>query len=379
MAFAPSGDASTLRNLVSKRDYYVILEVTRAASSDEIKQAYRGLAMRFHPDRNPDDPAAEDSFKEASEAYAVLSDRDKRDRYDRHGHAAFDNNGPGFDPSDFGAVSEILEGLLGEVFSGGRRKRRGGHDLKYDLEISFVEAAIGVEKKIDVNRPAPCTTCGGSGARSGTPVHKCNVCQGRGQVKYQRGLFAASRPCHGCRGTGTKIPTPCDTCKGTGTKLRAEAMSVKIPAGVQDGAVRTVRGAGEAAEGGNGDLHIHIHVNDHSLFKREGADILVSVPISFPQAVLGASIEVPTLEGKVVMRVPPGTQSGKVFRLRGKGIPVYGGYGKGDQLVTVVVEVPREVSRRQRKLISELAQEIGDEGYPLQSSFLSKLRGLFES
>ncbi len=363
---------------MGKRDYYVILEVTRTASGDEIKQAYRGLAMRYHPDRNPDDPAAEDAFKEASEAYAVLSDPDKRAHYDRHGHSAFDANGPGFEATDFGAVSEILEGLFGEVFSGGRRKRRGGRDLKYDLEISFAEAALGVEKRIDVNRPAPCTTCSGSGAKAGTPVHKCNVCQGRGQVKYQRGLFAAARPCHGCQGTGTKIPTPCETCKGTGTKLRTEPMSVKIPAGVQDGAVRTVRGAGEAADGANGDLHIHVHVADHALFKREEADIVVTVPISFPQAVLGASIDVPTLEGKVVMKVPPGTQSGKVFRLRGKGIPVYGGYGKGDQLVTVVVEVPREVSRRQRKLIHELAEEMGYESHPAQASFLKKLRGLFE-
>lgn len=364
--------------LVSKRDYYVILEVTRTATGDDIKQAYRGLAMRFHPDRNPDDPAAEDSFKEATEAYTVLSDPEKRGRYDRHGHAAFDTNGPGFDAGDFSAVSDILEGLLGEVFSGGRKKRRGGRDLKYELSISFVEAAIGVDKKIDVSRPASCAMCSGKGAKPGTQVHKCNVCQGRGQVKYQRGLFAAARPCHGCRGTGTKIPTPCDECKGTGTKLRAEEMNVKIPAGVQDGAVRTVRGAGEAADGGNGDLHINIEVKDHSLFKREGADILVSVPISFPQAVLGASIDVPTLEGKVVMKVPAGTASGKAFRLRGKGISVYGGYGKGDQLVTVVVEVPREVSRRQRKLIVELGQEIGDEGHPQQASFLSKLRGLFE-
>ena len=364
---------------MSKRDYYVVLEIGPTSSSAEIKQAYRALAMRYHPDRNPDDPAAEDAFKEASEAYAVLGDPDKRSRYDRYGHAAFDANGSRFEASDFGAVSEILEGLFGEVFSGGRRKRRAGHDLKYDLKISFVEASLGVEKKIGVDRPTSCTTCGGSGAKPGTPVHKCNVCQGRGQVRYQRGLFAAARPCHGCRGTGTKIPTPCEECKGTGTELRAEAMSVKIPAGVQDGAVRTVRGAGEAGEGGNGDLHIHIQVNDHALFEREGADILVSVPISFPQAVLGTSIDVPTLGGKVVMKVPPGTQSGKVFRLRGKGIPVYGGYGKGDQLVTVVVEVPREVSRRQRKLITELAQEIGDEGHPQQASFLSKLRGLFES
>jgi molecular chaperone DnaJ len=247
------------------------------------------------------------------------------------------------------------------------------------LEISFVEAALGVDKKIDVNRPAPCATCSGNGAKPGTPVHTCNVCQGRAQVKYQRGLFAAARPCHACRGTGKKIPTPCDACKGTGSKLRSEPMNVKIPAGVQDGAVRTVRGAGEANPGGNGDLHVNVKVTDHSLFQREGADILVSIPISFPQAVLGASIDVPTLDGKVLMKVPPGTQSGKIFRLRGKGIPVYGGYGKGDQLVTVVVEVPQEVSRRQRKLITELAQEIGADTHPQQASFLKKLRGLFDA
>lgn len=364
---------------MTQRDYYVILEVSRTASGNEIKQAYRALAMKYHPDRNPDDPAAEDFFKEASEAYAVLSDPDKRKQYDRYGHAAFDRTGPGFEAGDFGAVSEILEGLFGEVFSGGRRKRHGGRDLTYDLEIPFVEAALGVERKIDVNRPAPCATCSGSGAKPGTPIYNCNVCQGRAQVKYQRGLFAAARPCHACRGTGKKIPSPCDACKGTGTKMRSEPMSVKIPAGVQDGAVRTVRGAGETSPGGNGDLHINVKVTDHPLFQRDEADILVSIPISFPQAVLGASIDVPTLDGKVVMKVPPGTQSGKVFRLRGKGIPVYGGYGKGDQLVTVIVEVPQELSRRQRKLISELAQDIGDETHPQQASFLEKLRGLFDS
>ncbi len=364
---------------MSKRDYYVILEVSRTASGDEIKQAYRALAMKYHPDRNPGDVAAEDRFKEASEAYAVLSNADKRSQYDRYGHSAFEGGGPGFDPGDFGAVSDILEGLFGEVFSGGRRKRRGGRDLTYDLEITFAEAALGVDKTIAVNRPADCETCGGSGAKQGTPVHSCNVCQGRGQVKYQRGLFAAARPCHGCRGTGKNIQTPCDECKGTGTKMRPESMSVKIPAGVQDGAVRTVRGAGEASPTGNGDLHININVANHALFKREGADILLSIPISFPQAVLGASIDVPTLDGKVIMKVPPGTQSGKVFRLRGKGIPVYGGYGKGDQLVTVVVEVPQQITRKQRKLIAELADEIGSDTHPQQASFLRKLRGLFEA
>lgn len=376
--FAPASGAPTLREPVAKRDYYVILEVSRTASGDEIKQAYRALAMKYHPDRNPGNPAAEDSFKEASEAYAVLSDADKRAQYDRYGHAAFESGGPGFDPSDFGAVTDILEGLFGEVFSAGRRKRRAGRDLTYDLEISFAEAALGVEKTIEVSRPADCTTCGGSGAKAGTPIHNCNVCQGRGDVKYQRGFFSAARPCHACEGTGKKIPSPCEACKGTGARMRPESMSVKIPAGVRDGAVRTVRGAGESSPGGNGDLHINIKVKEHALFEREGADILISVPISFPQAVLGASIDVPTLDGKVVMKIPPGTQSGKVFRLRGKGIPVYGGYGKGDQLVTVVVEVPQQISRKQRRLITELAHEIDDDAHSEQASFLRKLRGLFE-
>ena len=378
MPFAQRGRAPTLPAPVSKRDYYVILGVSRASSGDEIKQAYRALAMKYHPDRNPDNPAAEDSFKEASEAYAVLSDAERRKQYDRYGHAAFASGGQGFEGGDFGAVSEILEGLFGDVFSG-RRKRRGGRDVTYDLQISFTDAALGIEKQIEVNRPGPCASCEGTGAKPGTPVHQCNVCQGRGQVKYQRGLFSAARTCHGCNGTGKKIPTPCEACDGTGSTMRSESMNVKIPAGVQDGAVRTVRGAGEASPGGNGDLHINVKVADHPLFRREGADILLSIPISFPQAVLGASIDVPTLDGQVVMKVPPGTQSGKVFRLRGKGIPVYGGYGKGDQLVTVVVEVPQQVSRRQRKLISELAQEIGDESHPQQASFLKKLRGLFNT
>ncbi len=363
---------------MSKRDYYVVLEVERTCSSDELKQAYRRLAMRYHPDRNPDDPAAEDSFKEASEAYSVLSDADKRRRYDRLGHAAFENSGPGFDPADFGAVSEILEGLFGEVFGGGRKRRKTGRDLTYNLEVSFVEAALGIEKPITVERPGPCQRCSGTGAKPGTPVHACNVCQGRGQVKYQRGFFAAARPCHACRGLGKKIPVPCKDCNGSGKMPRAEEMTVKVPPGVLDGAVRTVRGGGEKTASATGDLHIHIKVAEHPLFTRDGADILCTVPITFPQAVLGASVQVPTLEGKVTMKIPSGSQSGKVFRLRGKGIPVYGGYAKGDQLVTVVVEIPERISRRQKKLIQELAAEIEADSHPRRDSFIGKLRSLLE-
>lgn len=362
-----------------KRDYYEVLEVERTATGEEIKRSYRRLAMRYHPDRNPNDAGAEESFKEATEAYAILGDTEKRKRYDRLGHAAFEGTGPGgFDPSDFGAVSEILEGLFGEVFGGRRRRSKAARDLTYELEVPFVDAAVGAEKTIYVRRPVPCDTCHGTGAKPGTPTPECATCRGRGEVRYQRGLFSASRPCQACEGRGRHVEVPCTTCRGHGKIEREEALSVKIPAGVEDGAVRTVRGAGEWTKAGTGDLHVTVRVLEHPLFEREGADIRCTVPVSFPQAVLGATLEVPTLEGKVKMKLPSGTQSGKVFRLRGKGIPVFGGYGKGDQLVTILVEVPEKITRRQRKLIGELAEEMGVDSLPLQASFLDKLRGLFD-
>ncbi|MEZ4288369.1 MAG: molecular chaperone DnaJ [Polyangiales bacterium] len=345
-----------------KRDYYEVLGVVRTADGVEIKRSYRQLAMQYHPDRNPDNPAAEDAFKEASEAYAVLSDSEKRARYDRLGHAAFDNGAGGFDPADFGAVSEILEGLFGDVFRGGKKRRRAGRDLTYELEINFSEAALGVEKVISLRRPIDCRDCNGSGAAAGTHAQRCQNCHGSGQVKYQRGLFAANRPCPNCQGKGTLIASPCRTCKGEGSVRSDEPLSVKIPAGVKDGAVRTVRGAGEIGPEGKGDLHITVRVRDDEFFKREGADILCTVPISYPDAVLGATIDVNTLSGPVKMKVPAGTPSGKVFRLRGKGIPVYGGYGKGDQLVTVIVDVPQKLSRRQKRLIQDLAEALEQDG-----------------
>lgn len=363
---------------VAKRDYYEVLGVPRDADAATMKRAYRQLAMQFHPDRNPDDPSAEDKFKEATEAYTVLSDEQKRKRYDRMGHAAFESQGPGgFDPGDFGSVGDLLEGLFGDMFGRGR-KRTGGRDLTYDLHVEFVEAALGTEKTITVERPGPCGDCSGSGAQPGTPVEVCEPCGGRGQVRQQRGFFAVSRPCTTCRGSGKRIASPCRTCSGSGTRLRQEEMLVRIPAGVQDGAVRTLRGSGEVVAGNAGDLHVTVHVKPHPLFTREGADVLLEVPISFPQAVLGANVDVPTIEGRVTMKIPPGTQSGRSFRLRGKGIPVYGGAGKGDQLVRVVVEVPENVSRKQRKLIQELAEELGVDTHPQQAGFMDKLRGLLE-
>lgn len=361
-----------------KRDYYEVLGVERTAQPDELKKAYRKLAMQFHPDRNPDDASAEDKFKEATEAYSVLSDPEKRRRYDRMGHQAFETPGTGFEPADFSAVADILEGLFGEVFGGRKRKGRAGRDVQYDLSIGFVEAALGVEKAITVERPAPCETCTGSGAAPGTRVEPCHACNGKGEVRIQRGFFAATRPCTVCGGRGQRIETPCRDCQGSGSRPRPETMTVRLPPGVEDGSVRTVRGGGEIAPGGTGDLHITIHVEEHPLFTRDGADVRCTVPVSFPQASLGSNVEIPTLEGKVTMKIPGGTQSGKLFRLRGKGIPLYGGAGRGDQLVTVVVEVPTKITRQQRKLIEQLAEEMGIETQPQQATFLDKLRSLFE-
>jgi molecular chaperone DnaJ len=362
----------------TKRDYYEILGVRRDAENEEIKKAYRRLAVQYHPDRNPDDPAAEETFKELSEAYTVLSDPDKRVRYDRMGHAAFDSGEPGFDPTDFGAVADILEGLLGDMFGSKRRRGQKGRDLTYELEVTFEEAALGTEKNIEITRPAPCEPCAGTGAAPGSKPQTCPACRGRGEVRFQRGFFAASRACQSCGGSGQQIEHPCASCSGKGVISQREKLAVRIPAGVDDGSVRTVRGVGEVGTRGAGDLHVTVRVQSHPLFTRDGADVLCTVPVSFPQAVLGTTLEVPTLEGKVQMKLPAGTQSGRVFRLRGKGIPVLGGYGKGDQLVTVVVEVPEKVSKKQRRLLEELAEEMDTETHPQQKSFLDKLRSLFE-
>lgn len=365
--------------MAPSRDYYDVLGVSRSAAPEEIKRAFRKIALESHPDRNPGDAEAEARFKEASEAYAVLSDDERRKRYDRMGHSAFQSagGGPGYERVDFGSFGEILEGLF-DGFLGGARRARAGGDLEVDCEIEFVEAALGAEKTIQVERRQSCDDCSGSGAAEGSKVGNCPACRGRGEVRIQRGFFSVSRPCTSCGGSGRKIEKPCPTCAGDGVVPRTEEMLVKVPAGVQDGSIRTVKGAGEQGRGGAGDLHVRIRVAAHPLFTRDGADIRVTVPLSFPQAVLGAQVDVPTLEGKVKMRVPSGTQSGKVFRLRGKGIPVLGGYGKGDELVKVVVEVPEKISRQQRKLIEQLAAEMGEEVHPQQKGFLDKLRSLFD-
>ena len=366
-----------------KRDYYEVLGLSRAASQDDVKQAFRRLAKEVHPDRNPDDKAAEDRFKEIQEAFSVLHDLEKRRRYDRMGHSAFGGSDGAGERVDFRAVSEILEGLVGEVFGRSGRRARAGDDIEVDLHLKFEEAALGVEKTITIERLAPCETCKASGAAPGSKVDRCSACGGAGEVRFQRGFFSASRPCSSCSGSGKRIEVPCQTCGGRMLAPMTDELLVRVPPGVEDGAIRSVRGAGArpapiaGTAGAPGDLHVRIRIDPHPLFARAGADVVLTIPISFPEAVLGTQVDVPTLEGKVKMKVPPGTQSGKAFRLRGKGIEVFGGAGKGDQLVTVVVEVPEQITKKQRALIEELSKELGEDVHPQQKSFFDKLRELF--
>jgi molecular chaperone DnaJ len=362
---------------LAKRDYYEILGVPRSASADEIKQAYRSRAKELHPDKNPGNAEAEEQFKELSEAFSVLFDTGKRARYDRVGHGAPES--AGYERVDFRAVSEILEGLVGEVLGARGPRRRQGQDIEIELKLGFEEAALGVEKKVTITRLSTCTPCGGSGAAPGTTPERCPACQGSGEVRFQRGFFSVSRPCQTCGGSGRKVAKPCASCAGRGSTETSEDVSVRVPPGVEDGAIRSVRGGGEPSPNGGaaGDLHVKIAVQPHPLFRRKGADVIVTIPLSFPQAVLGTQVDVPTLEGRVKMKVPPATPSGKILRLRGKGIETLGGAGKGDQLVELVVEIPEEVTPRQRRLIEELAVELGEAPGPAQKGFLAKLRDLF--
>jgi molecular chaperone DnaJ len=362
----------------AKRDYYELLEVPRTATDADLKVAYRRLAMKYHPDHNPNDAGAEEAFKEVSEAYAVLSDGAKRRRYDQLGHAGF-GGADGFGPGDVGSIGDILEGFFDEVFGRRAGSDRMPKDLRYNLELSFEEAALGVEKPIEYERQELCGRCEGRRSDPAVAAPECPACRGRGDVRFQRGFFVASRPCSSCEGTGVRAEARCSQCRGLGTLAKPQRLNVKVPAGVEDGAVRSVRGAGEQTPNGSGDLHVNIRVRPHPLFTREGADIHCEVPISFPQAALGAQIDVPTLEGRATMKLPPGTPSGKQFRLRGKGLPVFGGYGKGDLLVTVTVEVPQQLSSRQRELLEQLAEAMeGAAQLPQQQGFLDKLKHLFE-
>jgi molecular chaperone DnaJ len=360
------------------RDFYEVLGVSREATADELKQAYRKLAMQHHPDRNPGDPAAEQRFKEVSEAYHVLGDPERRSQYDRFGRMQ-----PGQMP-DFVDVSEMFDSVLGDLLSNfapfGRSRRSVGKDLRVDVELSLAEVARGVEKTVEFDRQAACGDCGGRGAAAGSATDPCPACAGRGEVKYQQGIFRLSRGCARCEGRGVIPRTPCGRCGGVGLERKREKLVVTFPAGVEDQTVRTVRGYGDASRmtGAAGDLELLVKVLPHPLFTREDSDLLCTVPVSFPQAALGGMIEVPTLDGRARMRLPPGVQPGHQLRLRGKGMPRFGGYGAGDQIVTIQVEVPTQLTEAQRALVERLAESMNEEVHPQRQTFLEKLKSLFD-
>ncbi|MBW1659746.1 MAG: molecular chaperone DnaJ [Deltaproteobacteria bacterium] len=343
-----------------ERDYYEILGVARSATQEEIKKAYRKLALKYHPDRNPDNKEAEERFKEASEAYEVLSDPEKRQIYDQFGHDGL--KGTGF--TGFRGFEDIFSSfgdIFGDFFGFGARSRSGptrGDDLRYDLEITFEEAAFGKDVELEIPRTVRCETCGGTGAKPGTHPITCPACGGRGQVTRSQGFFSISTTCSTCQGTGQIIPEPCPDCGGTGRVKKKRKVALKIPAGVDTGSRLRLRGEGEAGERGGppGDLYVVIHVKPHEFFERSGDDIYCKVPISFTTAALGGKVEVPTLEGVETIQIKKGTQSGEVFQLKGKGFPRLRGYGRGDEIIQVVVSVPKKLTKRQEELLREFAE-----------------------
>lgn len=365
-----------------KKDYYELLGVSRNASEEEIKKAYRKLALKYHPDRNPGDKKSEEQFKELSEAYQILADPQKKSQYDQFGHAAFGDGGPFAGGFDFrSGFEDIFGDIFGEFFGAGtaRRGRVRGDDLRYNLTLSFEEAVFGAEKKIKIPRHGRCETCHGNGAKAGTSPRVCPTCRGTGQVSFQQGFFSVSRTCNQCRGQGSIISDPCTTCSGVGRVRKLHTLSVKIPAGVDSGSRLKLRGEGEIGLSGGspGDLYVVIQVEPHPLFVRDGQDIICEIPISFIQAALGAEIDVPTLDGKVKMKIPAGTQSGKLFRLKGKGVKDVQGYHQGDQHVRVVVETPTHLTSRQKELLKEFATLGGEEIHPLAKGFFDKVKQIF--
>ncbi|MCC5910330.1 MAG: molecular chaperone DnaJ [Clostridiaceae bacterium] len=378
---------------MSKRDYYEILGLDKNASPEEIKKAYRKLAMKYHPDKNPDDKTAEDKFKEANEAYEVLGTPEKKQRYDQFGHAGVNGNGGG-GFGDFGGFGggggfEDIFGDIFDMFGGGgfsSRRRSGpqkGADIKYEVSISFEEAAFGTEKTIEFYKYENCNSCSGSGAKPGTSKKTCSHCKGTGEVRYAQrtplGQIVNVKACDQCGGEGQIIEQPCETCKGKGKERKRKKVKVKIPAGVDNGSVIPMRGEGEPGTKGGpyGDLYILLRVLPHKIFEREGYDIICEIPITFVQAALGEELEVPTLEGRVKYKIPEGTQSSTIFRLKNKGVQNPKGYGKGDQYVKVVVETPKNLSEKQKEILKQFAAEGGEDIHEKRKSFFDKVKDAF--
>ena len=378
----------------TKQDYYELLGVPKTASEAELKTAYRKLAMQYHPDRNPDNAQAEAKFKQCSEAYSVLSDAEKRAAYDRYGHAAFGGaGGGGGNPFQGGSpfsgsvngqdMGDIFGDIFGEMFNmGGQRKGsrvQRGRDLRYDLTLKFEEAVFGVEREINVRREEVCSDCRGSGAARGKQPATCPQCKGAGQVRFQQGFFSVARTCTQCGGTGTIITDPCQTCSGRTTVEREHKLLVKVPQGVEDGTRIRYTGEGEAGKHGGpaGDLYVVLAVEKHKFFERDGDDLHCVMPISFPQAALGTELQIETLEGPEAIKIPEGVQSGKEFRLRGKGVPHLNERGKGDLIVEVRVATPTKLTRQQKDLIRQLSESMVVENAPHSRGLFDKVKDIF--
>lgn len=369
-------------------DFYELLEVSRDADDQTIKSAYRKLAMRFHPDKNPGCGESEAKFKAISAAYDCLKDPQKRAAYDRYGHAAFQNGGPGaggggFGGADFGDIGDIFETIFGSAFGGGggRTANRRGADLRYDMEVSLEEAFHGKSAEIKVEVSVACDSCGGSGAAAGTQRRGCNMCHGHGKVRAQQGLFVIERPCPTCHGRGEVIESPCRSCRGEGRVDKVQSLAVEIPAGVDNGTRIRLNGKGEAGPQGapSGDLYIFVHVKPHAVFQREGTALFTRVPVTFTTAALGGTIDLPGLDGEThSIEIPAGTQSGRQLRKRGAGMPVLQGRGRGDLVTEIMVETPTKLSARQKEILREFQEtETGDE-CPESQGFFGKLKNAFK-
>lgn len=368
--------------MATKRDYYEILSVPKNASAEDIKKAYRQSAMKHHPDRNPGDKKAEELFREATEAYQILSDAKKRQIYDQYGHAGLGSQG--FDASGFsGGFGDIFEDIFEDFFGAttGRRRNRPqrGNDLALSVEVSFEEAAFGVEKKADVTREENCSVCEGEGAKPGTAKKKCATCQGTGQVMASSGFFSVARSCHKCHGQGSIVEQPCTGCRGSGRTAVKRNITIKVPGGVDNGMRLRMPHEGEGGHRGGprGDLYIEIHVREHEVFKRKDEHVILELPITMVQASLGCEVEVPTLKGMAELKIPAGTQNGKTFRLKGKGFPSLRGHGTGDQEIWIQVETPTNLNAKQVEILKQFAEASGEKVSPATSSFVHKVKKLF--